>query len=328
MKKLCLIICLLISWLAKSQTNTYHPFPTDDAAWNVYFYAYGGHSGWYYQYNYKFYLKNDTVIDSKNYKTIATVKRYQNHNESTSDYSSGEINYPNPIAAIREEDKKIYVIYFNFPNFLFPDYSAMPVIQGEHLLYDFNLQVGDSIYHDYPGTSYSNCKLISIDSVFLVNSYRKTYDFSVKLGSNLPDTTRVIEGIGSLTGPFMDLFPFRQHAPSLYKYLMCYGENHIIEYSYNGNCNTIVLDVEENTLENKVNVYPNPASSDINIQINIPSFKGYYTLYSYTGSCIKSAQIQNSAINITTADLANGMYLLQIGSNDGAKNICKKIFIE
>jgi len=102
--------------------------------------------------------------------------------------------------AIRESDKKIYVIATEFS-------------PSEYLAYDFNLTIGDTMpsprpnYSQFPGDRI----IVAIDSVLVFGSYRKRY----YLGTNM--TTIVIEGIGTSKGLFTV-------GGADYQYMDCYTE--------------------------------------------------------------------------------------------------------
>ena len=121
MKKLTfLLILLLISIFSNSQT--YYTFPDSNAIWsqvskNIY-------DGTIHKH--RFGLYGDTIINSKTYSKIYSL------------YDSTLI-HPNSTyyAAIREDSlKRVYILFVGFP---------------EILLYDFSLNIGDTIWYDYGG---------------------------------------------------------------------------------------------------------------------------------------------------------------------------------
>ena len=119
---------------------------------------------------YHFQIKGDTIIHDISYKKV-----YK-------DYNNCSANPANYEAAIREENKRVYVVRSGE--------------QHERLIYDFNMEVGDSIgidtYHDY--------KVSKIDTVEIAGKLRKCYNcFYSSYG--------IIEGIGNLDGNFF-LYPF------------------------------------------------------------------------------------------------------------------------
>nr|WP_321405563.1 T9SS type A sorting domain-containing protein [uncultured Carboxylicivirga sp.] len=67
------------------------------------------------------------------------------------------------------------------------------------------------------------------------------------------------------------------------------------------------------SLTDAISVYPNPASSSINVQMNEVT-EGKISVYSITGELIKRNDIEglNTAIDISS--LTNGIYLLQVNN--------------
>jgi hypothetical protein len=168
MKNLILSL-IFASGISLINAQTYFPFPDTNAFWNELRYYQGQCEPPDYC-TYTFYFQGDTILDSLSYH-----KMYSNDNYSIS-YAGG----------LREINKKVY--YFD------RDCPA-PV-----LLYDFGLNVGDSIalacmLCDEEESQYM--KVISIDSVLIGDmTYRKRTNF------DFGPSQSWIEGIGSVSGLF------------------------------------------------------------------------------------------------------------------------------
>jgi hypothetical protein len=152
MKKLILLFSFLLTLSAKAQTNVYHPFPDSNAVWTV---------GWGYsdpgppacskEAHFSYLIAGDTLINSIIYNKI---------NSPYCDVIGGFCGvFPycgnNYAGAIREDMifKKIWFI--------------PPGSNSEELLYDFNLNVGDTVH----GTIINGCEngrtIMSKDSILL-----------------------------------------------------------------------------------------------------------------------------------------------------------------
>ncbi len=85
---------------------------------------------------------------------------------------------------------------------------------------------------------------------------------------------------------------------------------------------TLVVSVNNYVHEEKILVFPIPSSNDIHI-VTEPNFKGYFEIYSMTGSLLLSST--HSTINISELD--RGAYILMIRYSDGKRKSSKFIKI-
>lgn len=170
MRKLLLLL-LLFPILASAQT--YHPLVKENAVWRDYY----EDINLVTELN-QYVIQGDTIIDSTNYKKLYNC-----------DYSPSLISNKILVGGIREDStKKVYVIL-----------RCSALIQGlwlpngdEHLIYDFSLNVGDSIKKPiWINNSDSIMTVTSIDSVLIGNSYRKRWTLDEFI-----EPYKCIEGIG------------------------------------------------------------------------------------------------------------------------------------
>lgn len=83
------------------------------------------------------------------------------------------------------------------------------------------------------------------------------------------------------------------------------------------------LSIQETSLADRFTIYPNPANDFI--VINNPNWIKNKTIYSITGQLVKKENNQNEKIDIS--DLQQGVYLLEIETNENQK-VMKKIIKE
>ena len=198
MKIIFLFALLVLSIGINAQK--YVPFPTENADWNV-FYAstFTGEKmdTTLLQYS----LQGDTTINSTVYRKVC-----RNIGTKAQPIYKG-------IGGIREQNKKIY--YYGLS---YAEQFGVPFNQ-ELLLYDFNKQIGDTVWLDYWRAEKQlriSYIITKIDSVKIGNDYRKRYN------------DRIIEGIGDvLDGLFGIITPI----PTC---LDCHQEWHFICFSQNG----------------------------------------------------------------------------------------------
>lgn len=158
--------------LASAQTSVYHPFPDSNAVWGL---LSGATSC--PDISVQDYYAGDTIIDQHTYKIIA-------------EYVTDPIDCaPQGIGT----------------GFLFDDTAArkvywrIPGATSDSLLYDFTLEVGDTLRGLYANTglcSDAPVTIISIDSIEVGGSYRR----KMNLSNDDCFGPSIIEGVGSTTG--------------------------------------------------------------------------------------------------------------------------------
>src|SRR6185295_11959338 len=212
--KIVFIFLLVISF-QNCLAQSYHPFPNSNAKWSEENYLYGAQPGGFsttLYHGWLYALGDDTLIDSLHYTLVGyqATYSYQFVNSDLEYASNSTINPPGMIfGAIREDSTK--KIWFKKlpanPSFSYSCFAASSLpVDTEVLLYDFNLQVGDTLPW---GPNFMNVvwkTVIAIDSIhFSDGSLRKRYKFYFPLAGD----EYWIEGMGSTLG----LFGARQLAP-------------------------------------------------------------------------------------------------------------------
>lgn len=288
MKKLLLISCLLLSLIAKAQTTTYHPFPEGDATWNFTYYP----QSWsmlpndYEHVNYSITFSGDTLINNMTYHKLITP------------FASLRKGYR---GAIRQDiaAKKVFIV--------------PPTEISEILLYDFNLQVGDSV----KGYIFPNDTIESIDSIAVGMSFRKRW--KINNGYNV----YIIEGIGSTYGLLEPSPMYCTDCPEFQ--LNCYSENNQTIYpDLQTNCELInsLNFIETNSSE--IKVCPNSQNGSTTFlfeNANILEIK----LIDMFAKVIYQQPTTNQK-TITIDHLQSGFYIL-IAKSTTNKLITKKLII-
>ncbi|MDI1318486.1 T9SS type A sorting domain-containing protein [Flavobacterium sp.] len=83
----------------------------------------------------------------------------------------------------------------------------------------------------------------------------------------------------------------------------------------------VALGVANATLVNTIELYPNPASTELNISSIKGELISNIAVYSINGSLVKEIKSNNSAQNISVSDLQSGMYFIRVTSNDKISNL-------
>ena len=231
-------------------------------------------------------IGEDTVISNKEY--------YKLYNLYNCEYENSKLR-----GFIREtEDAKVYF---------------QPVNEKqEWLLYDFGLNIGDSIYTDW------NDSYLYMDSIVTDETNKKIYYVRFQNQS-----IQWIEEVGSNIGLLMERI-----TGGLRIFTCCFRNEELIyrlpEYS---SCD-ITLSNEVNKMPVPFNLYPNPASEKINIVINkSPTTILTGKIIAIDGTTIKSFKIDNKPNYILDVhSLKPGLYFIQIRS--GAETYTKKVIIK
>jgi len=240
MRKLLFTLTIMTSLILSGQDII--PIPNDATSqWRISRgYGVGSCANWYNS----IYYVDDTIVHNGKvfYKIFETGEFYQE-----------VINPPGPCGetyyytdeyrgAIRTENGKTYQL----------------LGQEEHLLMDFTLNVGDTLF------SYISAGLVigSIDSVLVEAEYRKRFNF---LNGDICNW--MIEGIGHEAGLFEPMSLMLDFASEFH----CYGENNIPLFG-DDNCMLNVGYEELSTLDYNVSIHPNPVLAGNPIKIDNMSF--------------------------------------------------------
>lgn len=249
-KKILLIVVLAInSVVAFGQTNVYHPFPDSGAVWRMNLESYCNipmpgscHT------DYQYVTGGDTIINGDKY-----VKVYYQAMNSSCYLIQGNPFY--------QCSTPVYISFYYcaYRN----DTIAKKVFKYagggnlDILLYDFNLNIGDSINAD-------RCAqvIVDVDSIMINNAYRKKYI--------LNNGNWIIEGIGHAGNQFGNVFtgPFdgcgEPCVCNMIWSFSCYRELGITVYPDTSKC-VIINGINQIKASAFISLYPNPTSSQINI---------------------------------------------------------------
>jgi len=285
-------------WVMSQQ---YHPFPEDNVCWTVVEF----NQTYYYWDTYIYTVKGDTVINSKPYKKIWQLDDIPG-TQDTSWY----------LHSFMRQDtlqKKAWFIR---------RYMSETT---EKLGYDFNVQIGDTVYlpaFDYENSGDSGFVVIhpGFDSTLLwTGEYRKNY-FYANLNHNIGLDPYVIEGVGTQRTPFPNLYYYDSFHQSE---MTCLKVNEIYLYGASpipDECD-FTVDINEIMPNQTVTVKPTPCNSYVNIQ-----FPDYINkeielkIFNSFGKIIlqRKASPQNKELSINTTFYKNGLYIIYTTTKNGS----------
>lgn len=278
------ILILLFACISSliGQTNIYHSFPSNTAIWNFNASAICLTSGSTVE-NYSIIFDGDTTINNSIYIKLAIpyVDR--------SSFGMCSVKNNGYQGAIREDasTKKVYHI--------------KPQQTTEQLLYDFTLQVGDSI------TGILDIGMgdtvISIDSVLVGNNYRKRWTI------NTCYNISIIEGIGSTYGLLEGSPGCITDMPD-YSLTCFQGDSTAIFPTSSSSCETITSITNNNLNRSPITVFPNPTKGEINIDFNDRKIKEA-RLFNLLGELIETRNATNSN-RITINNLPIGTLVIEL----------------
>lgn len=255
------------------------------------------------------YLEGDTVFNDTIYHKIYNLRR----DVFCSDIIISEPEYS---IALRNDTitNKVYIRWNANTN--------------EGLLYDYTLQVGDTLPLGIAGWVWDNgvyvTKIDTIQTFDGINRKVWYLDFKYEPFVGWP---QIIEGIGSTSGLFGGIEPYWEG----WNELLCYSENgQEVWRSIRDTCYVITDSCASLGLNGKeyieFNIYPNPFQNYFQIS-NIPlKTKTKISLVSLNGQIVLSQEFEAniSDLKLETEYLQNGFYILAIETNDN-KIIRKKI---
>lgn len=275
-----------------AQTSIYHPFPDSNASWNItysqYYCAFGDAIE-----QYSIIISGDTIINNETYQKLSTP--YVNF------YNSGTCNqwhFPGYNGAIRQDipNKKVYYI---------PPMSSI-----EYLLYDFNMDVGDSV-QGYIASYIELDTVLSIDSVLVGNNFRKRWYIN--------DWYEIyyIEGIGSTYG-LLENSPGYSTDADGYS-IDCFMQNELTLYpDTNLFCQLITAIEVIEDISDRVQVFPNPSKGSFFIKFDQPKDIQSLQISDLVGNIVFQKEITDQN-QINTENLPAGFYLLTIIDSNNSK---------
>jgi len=290
MNKLSFIYLFTLLITSISFAQDYQPMLVEGNYWDVGYYDHDSSCPTVFPET-RYVLGNDIDVNGTIYKQIEihAIIGIEDYPCYTTPFNV-ESNYTISNKYIRENiaEKKVYIWGDLFNNGIYQEY----------LLYDFNLEVGDTMINPY-----SDEDNWTVDNIYTNNGI-KMYEFNNGMYS-------YIEGVGGSAGIISQLIPQFEY----YDLLLCHGNYNTTE----NNCEA-VASINDNSIIYDINIYPNPVTKTI--YLNLDS-EIKFVISSLDGKPILKG-IPNNSIDV--GDLTSGIYLLNLKNNSGS--ITKKIIVK
>lgn len=300
MKKYLLLLTFIILTFksANSQTNVYHPFPDSSVMWTgTYWYVSQG-SGYCTVHNdYNLYISGDTTIGNYSYH-----KLYSNRHNYANCPPPGDYHYGIYSGVLRQDiaNKKIYSIQND----------------ADTLVYDFNLNLGDTLPVTSLNDAIWNNYITSIDSVLVGNQYRKRFWISCNtFNGNYNNYVALIEGVGSTFGVFAPIKPneiMLDFSDGYELWCMSLNNQDVWPDTQNTNCD-LILTIENNITDNKIFISKNPFSSETTLNSVYILKNAILTLSNSLGQEVKRIKnICGQTITLSRDNLSGGLYFFSL----------------
>jgi len=307
MKRLTVAIVFVLAGTAQlfAQEYEYVPFPDSGAVWSEIFYCH-----------------DENAVDKTTYENFAvngedTLMSNQIYTKLYLFYDS-IFNKATAtcIGGIREDSlRRIYYngigIHRYKPNLECANEN------NEIKLFDFGLEVGDTVWSLNSGYSANGLIVSRIDTLLLGNSLRRKINFGYFDSFDPFWSFSWVEGIGSTRG----LLYVSDETPMSYlNHLICYKQydKTIFKSEFYNDCFPNLTGFSEKAFDNKVKIYPNPITNNeakfVFNGLNVESI----SIYNEYGCFITSIDVRglNNAI-IPLTNIASGIYLYVIFTRHG-----------
>lgn len=306
--KFIFIFCL--SFVGKTQINTYF---NNNPCWRTQSMCEIGQTC--YTVNvYNYFTNGDTLINGYQYKKV-----YKKGYSYAQYGAAGMPPQGNPCLTppptyfygsslsffIRSAGKKMYTL--NLP-------PSTAVCNGDSLLYDFGLNVGDTLpttcINPFSSTVF---KVTAIDSINTLNGWMRRF----KLNNN--SSYDLIEGMGFKNG-LVELMPV--NVMSCGWTLQCYSQDNTSYFPAAGTSCMLTTAIEETAVQiQKPIIYPNPSAGVYKIYFTESDTK--IEVRNIVGQLLQSHLVQSNTYEIDLSKETSGVYILNWIDKQGATRSVK-----
>jgi hypothetical protein len=276
MKSIALYTALLISQLAFGQN-----FILENKSWHVRNEFWGDIFTWIYK------IEGETVINSITYKNL---------------WATFDTNFSNVWIEgyIREESDVVY-------------YRSIYNVE-EGILYDFNLEAGDTTYITNEYCEGQMVVITDVDTIEFYGIERKRWTLSSWWGGG---EDYWLEGIGSTCGPVHSLFS--ECIFDVWFDLLCFHENDTLFYILPGEdeCFQTNVGLSEAVDVGHVLIKPNPVIKGQSFVLQCDKSIEEVEIYNSAGVMVKHFPVEHQqSLLISSIQLSGGLYLMRIKTTE------------
>lgn len=277
-----------------SKEQTYFPFPDSNAVWQEVLLPYPPGPIISYMEHVEYTISGDTLINNILYKKLF-ITYY--------DVNCSEVfTVPSFAGGFRNDSVERKVYYYDL------------ISSEEWILYDFTLDIGDTVPQTFNNISFPALSVESIDSVLIGDHFRKRYIYAQPTYPPI----QVIEGIGAETG----LLGYMEYFEVIY-YLRCFHQDDNIFWMHPWviSCHLetdtcLAISVPEPISDDVlIRIFPNPASDLIYIQCSFEKsgYSGDFKLeiFNIFGEKVGESRIPKGSdgYSYNVSGLSDGIYI-------------------
>ena len=295
MKRLTIVstLWLLLATLSMDlQAQIPAPWPDSAASWGVEFQVSPDPYLPIEYYRFRYFTLGDTTIGAHTYTALYQAPNNLNPVDSTNSTYIG---------AFREDSAQKVWFIGPGPGF-YTIYCDFPQTSGEFLLYDFGIQVGDTL--DVYSSAYPDYIVYSVDTININGVNRRRWAVG---NDGCNNCEHWIEGVGSDKGlfyPWCQFFEWDWH-------LMCFEDPDIFydPWGFGNQCYTLVSS-DEPIRKPMVEIAPNPARDQLRLSVDGSMGEKYhFQVFNSQGQMVLEKDVEGGTRQvITTAEFPRGIY--------------------
>lgn len=238
------------------------------------------------------YIQGDTILDGVEYMKLYTFgETSQEYMGSGQDeFCSENYTYHGLSYLIRSENRRMYI-------------RELYGSTEELLLYDFNLEVGDTLPDTFTSNFNEYITISGIDSIEVNGEYYKRFQLQ-NSGSQY-----LMEGIGSQSGLFAPL-------GSLFDcgfFLVCYRQNETLYYDTQAGMEcALSVSVQYPEAKPEITISPNPLHTSGTLEIGSIQGAVNVDIHDITGKIVRQMDYTNQPITLSRNGLQSGLYFLTV----------------
>jgi hypothetical protein len=298
-KTVLLPLFVLCALLTKAQ-DEYHPLIRPNLEWDIV--EYSNFDFLFPSSIKKYFYGEDTLIGGQLYTKIL-YHPYISENQSPI-YFEWLVDAQVTVESnfyIREdiEERRVYL------------YDSDVELEG--LIYDFSLEVGDTLFYNHPiGIEYESV-VLNIEMVSLNNGELRKM-FQLDIGEEF------LEGVGSVYYGIQ--YPMIANISGGGYVFNCMQENGEVIWGngFNGQCGQY-LGTGNRGQTNEVKIFPNPSTAIINVRTSEQFYS--YRIIDYQGIELAAGTSNSPLQQLDVSALPRGIYFLELSSKQGGVSVQK-----
>ncbi|MBA3649828.1 MAG: T9SS type A sorting domain-containing protein [Chitinophagales bacterium] len=297
---------------AFSQSTIYHPFPDSGAMWTTADIEVPGCIINPCEYEY-YTVGVDTLFENLHYhKLLEGSLQFNPPNEPV--YNAPHFTYH----LLREDtlNKKVY----------FRDVFG----DNDDLLYDFDLQIGDTLPDGYISSKAQQVYVLGIDSVLIADgSYRKQFKLNSVLYGTIHDSLTLIEGIGYTGGFLKTIIQMAGFEGGSHLACLNQGESSIYYSPYFDPSTCSLPSGLKEVSEQQIKILPVPVKTGEPVYVTGVKTQDDIYLFDVLGRSLQSERSRNYDQTILFLKPGSpGVYICRIWLNNQKVFVIKKIIIQ